>query len=46
MGVWIVCLSGNQVYAWCLQGWKKLIDPMELELLMIVSYHVDAEDWL
>lgn len=41
MGVLLTCMSVYCIYAWCLQ---RLLDPLELEIQMVVSCHVDTEN--
>lgn len=42
--VWPACLPEYRVHAWCQQRPEQIVDPLGLELLTAVSYHVSAEN--
>lgn len=42
MGVMPACMSVNHVHSVSLEGHKKTLDSLELELHMVVSLHVVA----
>lgn len=39
----VVCMHENHVHAWCPHKSEKVLNPLELELQMVVSYNVGAE---
>lgn len=34
------------VYSWCPRKPEAVLDPLEPELLMVVSHHVGVENWM
>ena len=45
LGVLPACISVHHMCAWCLQRQKRALDPLRLELQIIVGCHVGTETW-
>jgi len=45
MNVSAALLSVYQVHVWCLRRSEEALDPLELELQMVISCQIDAVEW-
>lgn len=46
MNVWSACTYGHHICGWTSEGKKRtLLDPLELEFLMVLSHHIGAGNW-